>query len=233
MKKSLFLLTLFLPVMMAAQDVFPDFFNWRESFRYVADDGSAVVVRTEPGNETYLVTAEMLSNGDVSVRLESDITVVSGNGASTVMPDSFLQAYFASAGGEGPLRYSYVWENPRMAVERSYAGDPPDDLDTHPYRRAGNGKGVYDVLSVMARLRQGGGFSDMVGATVVHAGRQYFVSGVRRVLSYSGDGTVAHYTVGLYQKNFISLSVESDGYHRPVGFEIRMDKHRIKGRLAE
>lgn len=211
-----------------SQEPFTDFLRWKETFRYGTDKGP-LSVRTEPGNEVYFVAAA-LGEGEDAVRVEADMDALWERVPGLVVPEYCQQAYVEKGGA---VRHVYDWEGPRLALERRYEGEIPEDIDSYPVRKAGNGNGVFDPLMIMVRLRRGGDLADLVGATVVFAGKQYFVLSISRTLGYGGEGTVSKYSVALSEHNHIRLTVENEGYCRPLAFDVRLSGYRLKGRLEE
>lgn len=232
MKKTLF--SLFLAAIALttyAQDPFTDFFGWRESFRYDAG-GAVVTVTSDPGREVYFLSVEKASQGAVAVRLQSDMTVLFESVPGYIIPEGARQEYVSDGDEEGSLKYVYQWESGRTVVERNWSGPEPDDMASYPSRKVGNGAGVYDPLMIMTRLRCGGDLADLVDATVVYAGKSYYVTTVRRTLGYGDDGTVSKYVVTLTGKSHIGLTVENEGYRRPTAFDVKIGDRKLKGKLV-
>lgn len=231
MKRILFLFILMLvPAAAAAQEgtePFNDFLHWREAFKFVTSAKDVLSVATTPGNETYFVKAER-SNG--SLALESDMDAIFDTVDGRIVPE-YAQQIYAGPDGVVVKRFHYEWESPMMTFERQFSGDIPDDLAQYPFRRVGNGAGVYDPVMIFARLRRGGSFIDITDATVVYAGKSYYINYVQCVPGYIDDIIVLKYTVHLSEKSFLKLSVEAEGYRRPMAFEVKIGDYKLKGRL--
>lgn len=229
MRRIIFLFILmFVPAVATAQEgtePFNDFLHWEEAFRFVTNAKDILSLRTTPGNETYLVEAER-SNG--SLRLESDMDAIFDTADGRVVPEGSQQVYLFPDGTVAQ-RFHYEWQSPAAVHERLFSGDVPDDISRYPFRKIGNGAGVYDLVMVFVRLRRGGSLLDMVDATVVFAGKSYYVNSVQCTPGYIDDVIVLRYTVHLSGRSFLRLAVEADGYRRPMAFEVKIGDHRLKG----
>ena len=232
MKRILFLFILmFISFVAPAQEgtePYNDFLHWKETFRFATNAKDSLTVTTSPGNETYFVKAER-SNG--ALTLESDMDAIFDTVDGRIVPE-YAQQLYACLDGVVEKRFHYEWESPALTFERQFSGGIPEDLAQYPFRRIGNGAGVYDPVMIFARLRRGGSFLDITDATVVYAGKSYYINYVQCVPGYIDNVVVLKYTVHLSEKAFLKLSVEAEGYRRPMAFEVKLGDHKLKGTLC-
>lgn len=223
----LFLLPLACPAQ-GPDDVFTDFFSWKETLRY-ATGKDTVTLTTKPGNETYFLVA---ARADGTRAMEADMDVIYDTVPGFVIPQYCMQSC-SVRDGQAADRYIYEWTTPLQAQFRYFPDEVPEDLSAYPFRKVGNGNGVFDPLMVMTRLRRGGSLFDITGATVVFHGKSYYLNYIQCAPGYVGDIIVYRYTVNLSEKSYIKLTVEADGYRRPMAFEIRIGDFKKKGRIID
>ena len=231
MKRLLITLLLTLPFLVThAQEKgepYTDFLSWKETYLYELATKDTLELTSKPGNEIYFLKATTRY-----FLMEADMDAINEGTPGQIVPQYSRQC-FKPGDEETAKTYVYEWKSPILAIEREFTGPIPEEIKDHPFRKNGNGKGVWDLLMVAARLRRGGDLSDLMSSTVMFCGRQHYISAIRTALVFIGDEKAMQYTVYFDQRNQVKITYESKGYHKPVAFDLRFGDMKIKGKIIE
>ena len=231
MKRILIILLTSLPFLeLSAQDrnePFTDFLSWKETYLFEMHAVDTLVLSRKPGNEVYFLSLE-----GPRFLMEADMDALNEDIPGQIVPQ-YARQWFHPDKDENAKNYIYEWESPILAIERDFTGPIPEDIKEYPFRKNGNGKGVWDLLMVAARLRRGSDLNDLISSTVMFCGKQHYISAIRTALVFVGDEKATQYTVYFDQKTHVKATYESKGYHRPLAFDLRFGDMKIKGKLIE